>query len=196
MMVGALRLAIIVSVLAVGGCERMKGGSTTQVNPAEIPSYQTLSRIPLGAPPGEPVSLAGQITNPLAGDAAAVQEGKALFASMNCVYCHGAQASGLIGPSLNDQGWRYGGAPAELFKSIAEGRPKGMPAWGARLPPDQIWKLVAYLESLGGASPPASPQLLAQGLSQPSTTGPELAGQRQSDTAHNSLMGAQKGRPR
>jgi cytochrome c oxidase cbb3-type subunit 3 len=189
-------MASFVAALGLCGCDGAHGGSTAKSPAAQIPADQTLNRIPLGAPPGEPVSIASAISNPFEGSPQAIQEGKQLFASMNCVYCHGAQASGLMGPSLNAPGWRYGGTPAEIYNSIHDGRPKGMPAWGARLPPDQIWKLVAYIESLGGAEPPATPQMVALGGPQPSTSGPQLEGQVQADTAHEALLEAQKGHRR
>jgi cytochrome c oxidase cbb3-type subunit 3 len=195
-----IRIVLLAPALALAltmaGCGRMKGGSTDQPPLARVPADETLRQVPLGAPPGEPVSIAAGIRNPFEGDAAAIQEGKRLFGAMNCVYCHGPQASGLMGPSLNDPGWRYGGSPAELYNSIHDGRPKGMPAWGARLPPDQIWKLVAYLESLGGAQPPAQPAMAQLGGPQPSTTGPQAAQQQQTDAAHQSLLGAERGQRR
>jgi cytochrome c oxidase cbb3-type subunit 3 len=183
--------ALAVSVLLLAGCGPRHGGSTAPARPARIPADQLLNQIPLGAPPGQPVSVAANIANPFEGDAQAIQEGKSLFSAMNCVYCHGAQASGLIGPSLDGQGWRYGGTPAEIYNSIHDGRPKGMPAWGARLPPDQIWKLVAYVESLGGAEPPATPGMAALGGAAPSTTGPQPADQGQADTSHEAMIAAQ-----
>lgn len=172
------------------------GGSTTAPAPARTPAEETMNQIPLGAPPGQAVSLAVDIHNPFEGDPAAVQEGKQLFAAMNCVYCHGAQASGLMGPALDAPGWRYGGTPAEIYNSIHDGRPKGMPAWGGRLPPDQIWKLVAYIESLGGAAPPATPAMAGLAGAASSTTGPEPAEQQQTDTAHQSLVSSEPGRRR
>ena len=53
-----------------------------------------------------------------------------------------------MGPSLRDPDWIYGGAPAEIYSSIAEGRGKGMPAWGTKIPDDEIWKLVTYIKTL------------------------------------------------
>lgn len=164
---------LCVALLVLAGCDRMKAGSTAP-DPTQIPAQSTLASVPLGAPPGQPIETAS-IQNPYKDDPAAVQEGKALFGAMNCVYCHGAEASGLMGPSLNGPGWRYGGSPAQIYNSIHDGRPKGMPAWGSRLPPDQIWKLVAYVESLSASA-------------QPSTTGDEPADQVQSDTAHQALV--------
>lgn len=56
-----------------------------------------------------------------------------------------------MGPNLTDKQWRYAGTPAALFNSIAQGRPQGMPSWAHTLPAAQIWSIVAYLQSLGGA---------------------------------------------
>jgi mono/diheme cytochrome c family protein len=190
-----LFVALVVAV-ALAGCGRMKGGSTEQPPLARVPADAVLRQIPLGAPPGQPTSIAATIRNPFEGDPAAIQQGKQLFTQMNCVYCHGSQASGLMGPSLNNAGWRYGGTPAEIYNSIHDGRPKGMPAWGSRLPPQQIWRLVAYIESLGGAQPPARPAMTQLGGPQPSTTGPEPAQQQQADTAHQALAGAERGQRR
>ncbi len=50
-----------------------------------------------------------------------------------------------MGPSLRDPDWMYGSSECHVFSSIAEGRAHGMPAWGTKLPQDQIWKLVAYI---------------------------------------------------
>jgi cytochrome c oxidase cbb3-type subunit III len=180
------RLAVALAAgLLVAGCERPRGLQAT-VPPPPGPA-DDMGRLPLGAPPGQTVNAATKIANPLEGDPAAAQEGKALFGAMNCVYCHGANGSGLIGPALDAPGWRYGGTPAELFNSIHDGRPKGMPAWGAALPPREIWKLVAYLESLGGASAPAAAAAVEASAS---TTGPQPNGQAKADTAQQGLARA------
>jgi len=57
-------------------------------------------------------------------------EGAKLFISYNCMDCHGADGSGAMGPSLQDNRWHFGGTPGDVFQSIYEGRPDGMPAWG------------------------------------------------------------------
>ncbi len=75
-------------------------------------------------------------------------EGAKLFTGMNCDGCHGGGAVGAVGPSLTDGRWRYGGSDADIFRSIAEGRPRGMPAFGGVLQPEMIWRLVAYIKSL------------------------------------------------
>jgi cytochrome c oxidase cbb3-type subunit 3 len=87
-------------------------------------------------------------------DAWAVSEGQRLYAWYNCSGCH-ARGGGGMGPALLDAQWSYGNSPEQLFASIAGGRPKGMPAFGRRVPEAQIWQLVAYVQSLGGGVPKA-----------------------------------------
>lgn len=123
---------------------------------AGLPSEGALAAVPLGDVAGvAPNLMAEQIANPYAGKPSGVRAGEVLFTQMNCVGCHGYTAQGGMGPDLTDSYWRYGGAPAEIYKSIYEGRPKGMPAWGTVMAPEDIWKMVAYIQSLGGAVPPA-----------------------------------------
>ena len=88
------------------------------------------------------------IKNPYEGDKAAISTGGKLFVAYNCLDCHGADGSGAMGPSFQDGRWHFGGTPAEVFESIYEGRPDGMPAWGGRISNDQIWMLTAYVRSL------------------------------------------------
>ena len=88
------------------------------------------------------------IRNPHEGDKAAISTGGKLFVAYNCLDCHGADGSGAMGPSFQDGRWHFGGAPGEVFESIYQGRPDGMPAWGGRISNDQIWMLTAYVRSL------------------------------------------------
>jgi cytochrome c oxidase cbb3-type subunit 3 len=90
--------------------------------------------------------------NPFRGDAAAVAEGKQVFETI-CLACHLADGRGLVGPSLVDPYWKYGHDDAALFQTVSEGRPAGMPPWGAQLGADKIWKVLAYMETL-----PRSPE--------------------------------------
>jgi cytochrome c oxidase cbb3-type subunit 3 len=92
---------------------------------------------------------AGRDTTPSASSARSVADGARLFVAYNCADCHGGGGSGLMAPSLADNRWRYGGSPREIFASITEGRPEGMPKWGPLIPPSQVWQIVAYVGSLG-----------------------------------------------
>ncbi len=79
----------------------------------------------------------------------AVSEGKRLYVWFNCVGCH-AHGGGGMGPALMDEQWLYGSAPEQIFASIVQGRPNGMPAFGGKIPEQQLWQLVAYVRSLSG----------------------------------------------
>ena len=48
---------------------------------------------------------------------------------------------------MNDQ-WRYGGRLDQIYASIAQGRPNGMPSWAGKLPDAQIWEIAAFIRSL------------------------------------------------
>jgi Cytochrome c, mono- and diheme variants len=98
--------------------------------------------------PGMAAPRGLQLTNPYEGNASVVATGAKLFVAYNCVDCHGADGSGAMGPSLADGRWHFGGSPSEVFESIYQGRPEGMPAWGSILSPDQVWVLVTYVRSL------------------------------------------------
>ncbi|MDQ6718909.1 MAG: c-type cytochrome [Gemmatimonadota bacterium] len=100
-------------------------------------------------PPGFPMSAnVMTLTNPYEHDKQAMATGGKLFVAYNCIDCHGADGSGAMGPSFADGRWHFGGTPAEVFESIYEGRPDGMPAWGGRISNGQIWMLTAYVRSL------------------------------------------------
>ncbi|MGH7489566.1 MAG: c-type cytochrome [Gemmatimonadaceae bacterium] len=100
-------------------------------------------------PPGFPLAVKPVvIRNPYEGDKKATATGAQLFIAYNCLDCHGADGSGAVAPSFQDGRWHFGGSPAEVFESIYQGRPDGMPAWGGRITNDQIWMLTAYVRSL------------------------------------------------
>jgi mono/diheme cytochrome c family protein len=100
-------------------------------------------------PPGFPLGVTPvAVKNPHEGDKKATAMGGQLFIAYNCLDCHGAEGSGAMGPSFQDGRWHFGGAPGEVFESIYQGRPDGMPAWGGRISNDEIWMLTAYVRSL------------------------------------------------
>ena len=100
-------------------------------------------------PAGFPLSVKPiEVNNPYEGDKNAIKTGGQLFIAYNRLDCHGAEGSGAMGPSLQDGRWHFGGTPMEVFESIYQGRPDGMPAWGGRISNDQIWMLTSYVRSL------------------------------------------------
>ncbi|WP_442755683.1 c-type cytochrome [Methylocystis sp. JAN1] len=88
------------------------------------------------------------VRNPVSGDPEALQRGMAYFNMFNCVGCHAPNGGGGMGPSLSNKFFIYGGEPQNIYLSIYQGRPNGMPSWGAMLPENIIWDLVAYVGSI------------------------------------------------
>lgn len=48
-----------------------------------------------------------------------------------------------------DDEWIYGHEPQNIYDTIVSGRPNGMPSFGGHISNDHVWKLVAYVRSLG-----------------------------------------------
>ncbi len=149
-----LRRERIVSRVALAACVTMAIGAATHC----------LAGPPEGASVQPPIDHATAITSFLDqdalntpssfGSARSVAEGKRLFASMNCAGCHGYTGGGGMGPDLTDRYWRYGGRPSDIYRTIFEGRPQGMPGFGKAITSQDIWKLAAYVRSL--QAPPGS----------------------------------------
>jgi cytochrome c oxidase cbb3-type subunit 3 len=55
-----------------------------------------------------------------------------------------------MGPALTDSAWIYGSEPHNIFATIVQGRPNGMPSFGNHIPEDQVWQIVAYVRSMSG----------------------------------------------
>jgi cytochrome c oxidase cbb3-type subunit 3 len=136
------------SLLAVGAAAIGQAALEKKASPG-VPAAPELIAHPENIQPGL-VQTRPQLTvhNPREHDARALDEGKQLFVAYNCVDCHGSDGSGSVGPSLQDGRWHFGGKAGEVYESIAQGRPDGMPAWGGRIGESQIWALVTYVRSL------------------------------------------------
>jgi len=81
-----------------------------------------------------------------------VSQGKQLYEMYNCVGCH-FHGGGGIGPPLLDAKWIYGSEPQNVYDTIVEGRPNGMPSFRGKIPESQIWEIVAYVRSMSGQLP-------------------------------------------
>ena len=102
-----------------------------------------------GLQPGERKASAAA-NNPYEENAYAASQGKRLFKQYNCNGCHGGAGGGDSGPALMDDKWIYGHEPANIFASIMQGRPNGMPSFGGHIPEEQAWQIVAYIRSMSG----------------------------------------------
>ncbi len=146
----AFLLAVAATALMTAGCHNGPG-SRSAAEGAAVPVPTTVGPVPGG------VETAHYRMNPYTNDPVALQDGQRLFNWYNCSGCHGGHAGGGMGPSLRDKTWIYGDRDDQIFDSIAQGRSKGMPAWGTKIPEDQIWQLVAYIKSMRTPQEPAPP---------------------------------------
>lgn len=127
----------------VGSCEREKRKFTQP--PANFKSYDvTMSDIhPGSAGLPQPVKLESEE------HAYDLNEGKRLFTQYNCVGCH-ANGGGGMGPPLMDAQWIYGANTENIYSTIVEGRPNGMPSFRQKIPDNQVSQIAAYVRSMSG----------------------------------------------
>ena len=86
----------------------------------------------------------------LAKDPAALAIGQKLFLN-NCAQCHASDGAGSTGfPNLTDVAWLWGGTPAAIQTTIAEGRLGIMPPWGPVLGEQGVKDAAQYVMSLSG----------------------------------------------
>src|SRR5579862_3706594 len=137
------RICLVIVILAAAACCGCQSRSTELAAAGAASPVYT----PVGPIPGPVIQPVLQL-NPYTQNSVAMLEGRKLFDRYNCSGCHGGHAGGGMGPSLHDPAWIYASDDAHIYNSIAEGRAHGMPSWGAKIPQNQIWELVAYIKSL------------------------------------------------
>jgi cytochrome c oxidase cbb3-type subunit 3 len=149
MKLAALTLAALAAV-ALAGCEREARRLTSSVsNSAPGENAPRMSTNQPGVALTGGVKQAAENTSPYKDNAFAVSNGKRLYRWYNCNGCH-ASGGGGIGPPLMDAEWKYGSDPKNIFTSIMQGRPNGMPSFGGHIAEDQAWQIVAYVQSMSG----------------------------------------------
>lgn len=139
-----LRAAAALALLAgVSGCYREE-----RPNPPPPPAPTQSDVRQSDIEPGDKRPAAA-VSDKYEENAYALSQGKSLFRKFNCSGCH-SQGGGGMGPALMDDKWNYGSEPANIYASIVQGRPNGMPAFGGHLTNEQVWQLVAYVRSMSG----------------------------------------------
>lgn len=148
-------LLALLAVLATSGltaCKREDRGFRVSPPSAVDPSAVRVSDLQAGgAEPDQPVS------NLYEENAYAMGQGQQLFDAYNCSGCH-AHGGGGMGPPLMDDKWIYGSEPQQVYSTIMQGRPNGMPSFRDKIPVYQAWQIVAFVRSMSGlASSDAAP---------------------------------------
>jgi high-affinity iron transporter len=168
---GGLSALVCCTLLACSGDDRSGAG---EANSGEVAPSTTATDVePVAAPSAGPTGLSSELaalltgisaedraqTNPLSGVPEAVAAGRSEYMSM-CFVCHGAAGKG-DGPAAGATPTRPSdlsdGPRAALlsegdrFAVLRNGIPgTSMPASGANLNDDQVWRILAYVETLVG----------------------------------------------
>jgi cytochrome c oxidase cbb3-type subunit 3 len=143
------RLGIFLALIVLAACEREERrfrelpAATAHEGTVRVGELQPGPKVPDVESPG------------YGSNAYAMAEGQKLYQWFNCVGCH-ANGGGGIGPPLMDEKWIYGAAPENIYDTIVEGRPNGMPSFRGKIPDDKVWQLVAYVRSLSSLTTSAS----------------------------------------
>jgi cytochrome c oxidase cbb3-type subunit 3 len=144
--VAPLRLCVsifLLSLVCLASCEREKRQFSAP--PSNFKSYDvTMSDIHPGTPGmPQPINISSD------NRAYDTNEGKRLYTQYNCSGCH-FNGGGGIGPPLMDEKWIYGDKPENIYSTIVEGRPNGMPSFRQKIPDNQVQQIVAYVRSMSG----------------------------------------------
>ena len=141
---GAVVLSMMAAVVSVPSCKREDRGFRVNPPAAATAYLPVTTDLHAGGATSQPAR-----PNPYDENAHAMTEGKRLFSNYNCSGCH-ANGGGGMGPPLIDDKWIYGSDPDQIFATIIQGRPNGMPSFRGKIPDNQVWQLAAYVRSLGG----------------------------------------------
>ena len=140
-------LALGLAVLTAA-CEREE--RDTRTVPQEEIKLSEVALSPLQ--PGEASAPPGGEHRSVEQNAFNMAQGKQLYTWFNCNGCH-AHGGGDIGPALMEDQWLYGSEIENVYATIVQGRPNGMPSFRNRIPDQQIWQIAAYVRSMSGLTP-------------------------------------------
>jgi cytochrome c oxidase cbb3-type subunit 3 len=119
------RIVLVFLLVAAGGCDR----ESRRYKELPAAANRETGVRTTALEPGVPQQQA-PVSSPYQGNAWGIGEGKRLYSAFNCSGCHGINGGGSIGPALIDDKWIYGAGPDQIYSTISQGRPDGMPAFG------------------------------------------------------------------
>ena len=143
------RLPVALALCSLAGCEReTRRSASCPRRPHRAPTRR--ARRALRARRGR--SRRPTVTSPYQENAYGVSRASGSSAGTTARLPRAAAAA-AIGPPLMDDSGSTAATPDQIYATIVEGRPNGMPSFGGRIPEQQVWQLVAYVRSLSGQMP-------------------------------------------
>jgi cytochrome c oxidase cbb3-type subunit III len=142
-------LAALAALILLAGCKREERRFREPTPSSTASNAVTMSGLHPANPTQGTVPPDWPVNNAYEESAYAVSQGQKLFDQYNCSGCH-AHGGGGIGPPLIDQTWVYGSQPQNVFQTIVEGRPNGMPSFRGKIPDQQVWELVSFVRAMSG----------------------------------------------
>ena len=147
-----MKLVLVAIAVLAAGCQRQPRA----LGPAgNLTERHQVTEQRAGPPPETPIPAVTRVGTP---DEETLTEGRTLYNQYNCGGCHAA-GGGAIGPALIDDEWIYGDGLDNIFYTIVEGRPQGMPAFRGRIPDGQIRTIAQFVKSMAAqdATPAGNP---------------------------------------
>jgi cytochrome c oxidase cbb3-type subunit 3 len=136
-------LAALAGALVLTACQRET--RTLQAEPETGPDRVTVSELSPGGAQPMPIDPHAKEYE---GNAYHIANGQKYYKWFNCNGCH-SNGGGGIGPAFIDPDWRYGGQIEQIYSSIIQGRPNGMPSF-RQIPDTQVWEIAAYIRAMSG----------------------------------------------
>lgn len=164
---GGMSALVCCTLLACSGDDGSSAPAPAPSEPTAAPSEDEPAAVPAEDPAGLSTALTSLLagipaedrakTNPLSGAADAIEAGRSEYMSM-CFVCHGAAGKG-DGPAagatptrpsdLSDSARAALLSDGDRFAVLRNGIPgTSMPASGANLNDDQVWRILAYVDTL------------------------------------------------
>jgi cytochrome c oxidase cbb3-type subunit 3 len=138
--------AVLLAVTCLAGCNREHRALQPKPAAETGPRGVTISQLYPGAPAPTPTDPRAETYQ---GNAAHIAAGQTYYQWFNCSGCH-FNGGGGIGPPLMDDKWIYGGRIEQIYATIVQGRPNGMPSFKDKIPEQQVWQIAAYVRSMSG----------------------------------------------
>jgi cytochrome c oxidase cbb3-type subunit 3 len=171
---------LLAAALLAAACQREKRESRGEPVAENGPADFAMPTIYPGGGSEPPPDPRGAMYE---GNAAHIAAGQRWFRWYNCSGCH-SNGGGGMGPALMDDQWRYGGRIDQIYATIVQGRPNGMPSFRGKIPDAQVWEIAAYIRTMGGnVDKTAAPSRADVMQNTPPLTQVDPTGRKNSDSA-------------